>query len=258
MYVVDVVEQLLVFGGRRIHHALPPDVVGQTGESVQVSTGGLELVLPAGLRFTFIGQARSRINLLADAGVDGRRPRHWVAACCGSSLLFLNECRSFLLVLLHDLGDVLFNLCIYFVGGEVIGVDLELQLEGLRLGNGLLVRRSGLGLGLFLKGLQLLLLLPIECALLLWQLQFLGLYQLVQWLTVGHWPARFDALSEDRGEVSLRCHLRLTRHEHRIWIRYAILERIIQRLLYIKIGGELLLISIELLESKLAIILLFT
>ena len=145
-----------------------------------MSTGGLKLVLPAGLRFAFVGQACSSVNLLADAGVDGRRPGRRVTARSDSSLLFLHERRSFLLVLLHDLVDVLFNLCIHFVGGKVIGIDLELELEGLLLRrDSLLIRRSGLGLWLLMKGLQLLLLLPVKCSLLLWQLQFLGLDQLV-------------------------------------------------------------------------------
>lgn len=96
---------------------------------------------------------------MADAGVDCRRPGHWIAACSDTSLLFLDECRSFLLVLLHDLADVLFNLCIHFVGGEVIGVDLELELEGLLLRlDSLLIRWSGLGLWLLMECLQLLLL----------------------------------------------------------------------------------------------------
>lgn len=205
------------------------------------------------LNFAFVDQESSIVDLLADGRVHGRRPGNVLAACVAAALLSVSEGRPLLLVLLHHLADVLFNLGIQFVRREVICIDLELELEGLLrcLGS-----RNGLSLRLLVERLQLLLLLPIWRCLLLRQLQFLRLNQLLQLHAVLQLLASFEALGvENGGEVSLGRHLRLARDKHAVWVAHAVLERITQRLVHVEIGRELLLIGIELLERKLVLLL---
>ena len=133
------------------------------------------------------------------------------------------------------------------MGGKVICIDLQLQLEGLLLGCLLIGYQS---IGLYLR-------LPLLAIhLLLAHLYFLRLNKLLKLHATLHLFASVPTLNiQNGGAVPLR-RLRLIRHELCVWVWHVVLERITQCLVSIETGGELLMIIVEFVKSELTLRLL--